>query len=360
MKIRFGFDMGTNSIGYTVMRLDTNEKPTELIDMGVRIFSDGRNPKDKQPLAVSRRIARGMRRRRDRLLQRKRLLVNQLIRDGLFPTSNEEREKLKIQDPYVLRKEALDRTLEPFELGRALFHIGTRRGFKSNRITDSGDKEGTVQTERIEKLSEYIAESGSRTLGEYLFIRQAQNQGTRFKVGEFDAYPSREHYYQEFLAIKHKQALTYISIDWNKIEHIIFDQRPLKQQERGKCQFYVEEDRAYQALPSAQCFRIAQEINNLRFNDLGGNTFTLDDMEKDTLFSMLDNCKTLSFNRIRMIFPHIESKFNLEDERRSKLLGNETAYIMRKAKYFGKALGYAYTGNTRRTHWKTVGDGQGR
>ncbi|MDY0288994.1 MAG: type II CRISPR RNA-guided endonuclease Cas9 [Sphaerochaeta sp.] len=335
MAIRFGFDMGTNSIGYSVIELDSHGNTTELIDLGVRIFSDGRNPKDKQPLAVGRRIARGMRRRRDRLLQRKRLLVNQLIRDALFPTTQEEREQLKILDPYVLRKEALDRMLEPYELGRALFHIGTRRGFKSNRISDSKDTEVSSQTDRMEELSKNIFESNSRTLGEYLYLRQVQNQGTRFKGGEFNAYPSREHYHQEFLAIKGRQATYYTFVDWDKIEHIIFDQRPLKQQEKGKCQFYIEEDRAYQALPSAHHFRMAQEINNLRFNDLYGNTYTLDDKEKDVLFSMLDNCKTLSFAKIRTVFNHIEGKFNLEDERREKLLGNETAFTMRNKKYFG-------------------------
>ncbi len=335
MAIRFGFDMGTNSIGYSVIELDAHGDPTELLDMGARIFSDGRNPKDKQPLAVARRIARGMRRRRDRLIQRKRLLVNQLMRDGLFPTTMEEREQLKVLDPYVLRKEALDREMEPYELGRALFHIGTRRGFKSNRITDNKDKESSVQAERMKELSTLIVESGARTLGEYLHTRQTDNQGTRFKGGEFNGYPSREHYYQEFLSIKEKQLPYHPSVDWDRIEHIIFDQRPLKQQEKGKCQFYTQEDRAYLALPSAHRFRIAQEINNLRYNDLHGNTFTLDDAEKDALFSMLDNCKTLSFAKIRSKFPHIEGKFNLEDERREKLLGNETAYTMRKAEYLG-------------------------
>lgn len=336
MAIRFGFDMGTNSIGYSVIELDTHGEPAELLDMGVRIFSDGRNPKDKQPLAVARRLARGMRRRRDRLLQRKRLLVNQLVRDGLFPSSIEEREQLKIVDPYRLRKEALDRKLEPYELGRALFHIGTRRGFKSNRISDSEDKESSIQTERMKTLGKLITDSGSRTLGEYLYTRQTQNQGTRFRGGEFDGYPSREQYQQEFLAIKKKQAEYYPAINWEQIEHIIFDQRPLKPQEKGKCQFYTEEDRAYLALPSAHRFRIAQEINNLRYNDPYGNTFTLDDVEKDALFSTLDTHKTLTFTKIHSMFPHIEGKFNLEDERRDKLTGNETAYTMRKNEYLGR------------------------
>jgi CRISPR-associated endonuclease Csn1 len=276
-----------------------------------------------------------MRRRRDRQIQRKRLLVNQLARDGLFPMTVQEREFLKIMDPYRLRKEALDRKLEPYELGRALFHIGTRRGFKSNRLTDGNDKESSIQADRMRELSAMIAESGARTLGEYLYVRLLNNQGTRFRGGEFNGYPSREHYLQEFTAIKEYQKQFYPAVDWVKIEHIIFDQRPLKPQDKGKCQFYTSEDRAYLALPSAHRFRIAQEVNNLKYNDLFGNSLTLDNTEKDALISMLDHCKSLSFAKIRSRFPHIEGKFNLEDERRDKLMGNETAYTMRKPEYLG-------------------------
>lgn len=59
---RLGLDLGTNSIGWAVYSIDKDKKPNSLIDMGVRIFSDGRNPKTKEPLAVERRIARGIRR----------------------------------------------------------------------------------------------------------------------------------------------------------------------------------------------------------------------------------------------------------------------------------------------------------
>ena len=54
MKYRLGLDLGTNSIGWAVYSLDTSEEPLELVDLGVRIFSDGRDPKTKEPLAVAR------------------------------------------------------------------------------------------------------------------------------------------------------------------------------------------------------------------------------------------------------------------------------------------------------------------
>ena len=44
VKYRLGLDMGTNSIGWAAVKLDTDDKPCGILDMGVRIFPDGRNP----------------------------------------------------------------------------------------------------------------------------------------------------------------------------------------------------------------------------------------------------------------------------------------------------------------------------
>ena len=71
MRYRLALDLGTTSIGWCLIRLDASEAPVAIIRMGSRIFSDGRNPKDGASLAVTRRLARQMRRRRDRLLKRK-------------------------------------------------------------------------------------------------------------------------------------------------------------------------------------------------------------------------------------------------------------------------------------------------
>jgi len=86
-KYRLGLDLGTNSIGWATLALNQENQPYKILDAGVRIFSDGRNPKDGMPLAVARRDARGMRRRRDRFLARKSKLMNCLIRFELMPKS---------------------------------------------------------------------------------------------------------------------------------------------------------------------------------------------------------------------------------------------------------------------------------
>lgn len=344
MRYRLGLDMGTNSIGFAVIELSKENHPIELVDMGVRIFHDGRNPKDKQPLAVARRIARGMRRQRDRKKQRKRQILRSLVDNGLFPSSEEEKNTLKALDPYALRVEALDRRLTEYELGRALLHLGTRRGFKSNRVTDEiSNEESTTskklsQADMISNLSLEMNSIGARTIGEYLFKRIQIGCGARFRGGGFNCYPSREHYVQEFNAIKESQSKFYPNIDWDSIYSAIFFQRPLRKQERGKCRFYTDKERAYSALPSAQRFRILSDINNLKFSDSEGNVLTLTEGEKERLFKSLDNCKSMLFSKVRKTLSLNSScKFSIEDDRRDKLIGNETSFLMRKPENFGPA-----------------------
>ena len=71
MRYRLALDLGSTSLGWAMIRLNADNQPCAVIKAGVRIFSNGRNPKDGSSLAVTRREARAMRRRRDRLLKRK-------------------------------------------------------------------------------------------------------------------------------------------------------------------------------------------------------------------------------------------------------------------------------------------------
>lgn len=75
MKYRLGLDMGTSSIGWAIDSLSEDNTPVDVIDMGVRIFDGGRNPKTYESLAVERRIARGIRRMRDRRIGRKKRII---------------------------------------------------------------------------------------------------------------------------------------------------------------------------------------------------------------------------------------------------------------------------------------------
>ncbi len=267
-RYRLGLDLGTNSIGWAAVKLDENGEPCGVLDMGVRIFPDGRNPTDKTSNAVERRVARGARRRRDRYLKRRDDLMQALVEFGLMPRDEAERKALERLDPYALRARALDHPLEPHELGRALFHLNQRRGFKSNRKAAGGEDESEAKKTRAEinALRGSIEESGARTLGEFLAQRHERDEPVRSRPGA-GLYPDRAMYESEFDLIRAAQEPHHdLSPEqWVELrDRIIFLQRPLKAVEPGWCQLEQREKRAAKALPIAQEFRMLQEVNNLK------------------------------------------------------------------------------------------------
>jgi CRISPR-associated endonuclease Csn1 len=177
---RLGIDLGTNSLGWAALSLiprDDRWEPTGILAAGSRIFGGGasgagRDSKSGESLAVARRDARAMRRRRDRLQQRQRSLMKYLVADGLFPADPAERKKLELLDPFALRARALDEALPLPHLGRAIWHLNQRRGFKSNRKTDKPDDDSGKIKVGVGRLREQMAEADARTFGEWLHIRR--------------------------------------------------------------------------------------------------------------------------------------------------------------------------------------------
>ena len=193
--LRLGLDMGTNSIGWALYRLDAGERPDPeaLIDGGVLIHPDGRNPRDRSSNARTRREKRGPRRNHDRMLRRRRRVASLLRRHGLLPDGEAARRASRNLDPLQLRAEALDRALAPHEIGRALLSFADRRGFKSNRRTDGGE-DGAIRKDTGE-LRRRMAQSGARTLGEFLWRRHRRGKTVRARPdtdgGYGGLYPDR-------------------------------------------------------------------------------------------------------------------------------------------------------------------------
>lgn len=357
MNYRIGIDLGTNSLGWAAIELRSGGTDTliagPLLDMGVRIFSDARNPKDKSSNAAQRRGPRGARRNRDRALGRRRKMIRALIQAGLMPADKAAQKALELHDPWILRAAALDLRLLPYEIGRALFHLQQRRGFQSNRKTD-GDEDGAMY-DAIEAARYKMKQENARTLGE-LFGRprkaqlaanaqSAEGQGkwlpqARVKARSegskmaYDYYPDRAMILDEFDQIWAKQATFHpqllTSNMRDQLRAIVSYQRPLKPQKAGKCTFLPDQPRAPKALPSAQYARVLQEVNNLTVGAVGEKArhLTPDERTKLIAFLMQPTNKTgkRTFKSIRKEISLPESqKFNLESRKRDHLMGDETA-----------------------------------
>jgi len=347
---KLGLDIGASSIGWSLLEIDKNENSIDIINMGSRIFSDGRDPVSKTPLSVEKRMAHGASVRRDRLLMRKETLFNLLQKSGLMPKDIVDAKRQEVLNPYRLRANAIKTKISLYELGRALFHLNQRRGFKSNRKADkSADKdEKSAMKNSIDKLRN---ELNGRTLGEYLFERQKNKLGTRMRAqliknkNAYEMYADRAMYEDEFNRIWNFQMQFHNELNSDlkeKIHHTIFHQKPLKTPELGFCQFERTEHRAYAAYPISQTFRIWQEVNNLEVDTFSEDELLLQSSDRIKLVEALlsgeksDRNGILTFANIKKILglkPYI--KFNLESGIRKGLQIDSTAKVFADKKAFG-------------------------
>ena len=356
-KWRLGLDLGINSLGWCALRLDDRGEPSGILDIGVRLLTPdtiaaGRNSKGTS-LAAERRVKRQMRRRRDRYLQRRTALMNALVRLGLMPADRVARQALESLDPYVLRARGLDERLPPHHLGRALFHLNQRRGFKSSRKNLGDAKEAGLIAAGVNRLRDALHAGGHRTVGEYLWARHGrrdehgQRRSVRVRLQgagkdeHYEFYPQRALVEQEFDKLWAKQAEFHpellSEIAKSTLKRIIFHQRPLKPVVPGRCTLDPKERRAPLALPVAQRFRIYQELANLRVEWLGGSR-ALTKSERDALFQKIERKPKLTFEKMRRALGLDSThRFNLQGPNRDGLKGDETGIRLSKDGLFGKA-----------------------
>jgi CRISPR-associated endonuclease Csn1 len=357
MRYRLALDLGSTSLGWAMIRLNSNNEPCAVIKAGVRIFSNGRNPKDGSSLAVTRREARAMRRRRDRLLKRKARMMRTLIEYGFFPDEDSERKALLTMNPFALRAKGLDAALTPAEFGRALFHINQRRGFKSNRKTDKKDNDSGALKTAINKVRATIEADGCRTVGEWLNKRDVTGQTVRARYRQnkiikddgktkidksYDLYIDRAMIEYEFDELWKKQSelnpTQFCEKAREKLREVLLHQRPLKPVKPGRCTFMPDEERAPLALPSTQRFRMYQEINNLRILRAGLKEEPLTLKQRDDLIAALEENSKRTFTQIKKLLGVGGAvQFNFEDPKREELKGNTTSAILSKDEHFGSA-----------------------
>lgn len=368
-----GLDLGVSSIGWALIRFD-GKKPVTVEEAGTRIFqsamtnekgeiSQGREESRNK----ERRDKRLMRRQLDRRSRRHRDLALLLQKNGLLPegsiNNSAKRHELLLQLertiaarhveaipeerrnqffntlPYWLRARALEERLALDELGRALYHLGQRRGFLSNRKTDRDDETGVVY-DGIEELAEFMAESGCETLGQYFATVDPTDPATRRIRGR---YTSRKMYVQEFNRIWESQRAHYPKLLTDTLKkqvyNAIFFQRKLKSARDliGICEYEckakgcdVDRKRAPWALEIAQRFRIIQVVNNLTYELGSGEKYQLTESEWHTLVNKLDREGNLKFTQVKKLLDLPRSTtFNLEEGAETVLRGNSTSSRLR-------------------------------
>ncbi len=302
MRKTLGLDLGSNSLGWAVL----DDVTGDVLDKGVVVFPEGidaANDTLETPAAI-RRAARMARRLKFRRKIRKWQLLKVLIAHGMCPLTPEELEAwkktgtyplankaflswLKATDtanPYCDRAAAADGVVAPSTLGRALYHIAQRRGFKSSRKdasseADDGEEKktsdkklGAVKAD-IARLTEEIAASGTKTLGQYFFRLLEAERDQPAKTRIRCRYTGRlEHYEKEFAVIMDAQGFQEGDPLRKQLHEAIFAQRPLRSQKHlvGNCPLEPACPRAQNGHPLFEEYRMLAFVNNLSFDDAQG------------------------------------------------------------------------------------------
>jgi CRISPR-associated endonuclease Csn1 len=185
MRHSIGLDIGIASIGWSIFNLERQY----IEDLGVRTFTRAEHPKNGASLALPRRLARGARRRIRRRAHRIERIRSLIIRVGLLNEDEMNRLYTNVfeKDPYTLRLEGLDRLLVNEEWARVLIHIAKRRGFESNRKSESQDQqaEEKLLLNAVARNQNLMAEKGYRTIGEMFCKDDCFSGHKRNKGGDY-------------------------------------------------------------------------------------------------------------------------------------------------------------------------------
>lgn len=326
-----GLDLGTNSIGWALRNPDLTENQIEKF--GVLTFNKGvgNGKTGEYSYAAERTKKRSTRRLYQARKYRLWATLENLITEGYCPLTTEDLDKWRKYDkqeahknnnagrvypvwntafdawikldfdndgkpdytsPYQLRKELAEKKSDftqeknRFKLGRALYHIAQRRGFKSSRKGAEDVKEKETNDNEVmdlqyseKKKNKVITElfekySNAKTIG-WLF---ALLENDKIRVREaITQYAIRENYKDEIKHIFQLQGLKFgdalytklVETGKNKNDGSIFYKRPLRSQKGlvGKCTLEPNKYRAPISHPSFETFRAWSFLNNIKYKE---------------------------------------------------------------------------------------------
>lgn len=342
MKQVLGLDLGSSSVGWAVIQ-EGDSADNRIIDIGCRIIPltvDDANQFSKG-LTITKNAERTQKRTQrkgyDRYqLRRHNLLV---VLKRLNMLYDESLVSLKSIDLWEMRARAVHEQVSLPELGRILFHLNQKRGYRSVK-GDCADKKQSIYLQEIADRYAKINNLGI-TIGEFFYKELLLNSSFRCK----DCVFPRDAYVEEFDRIISTQRRFYPQVITDDVvdeirNRVIYYQRPLKSCKHlvTSCELEtrilvvngkninIAPKVAPRSAPLFQVCKIWESINNI----------VLENREKDKRYITLDE-KLKIFE-----FMNTHEKLKVQDL--YKLLGIKKS----DGWYGGKALGAGLQGNTTR------------
>lgn len=335
-KIAIGFDLGTTSVGWSIIKINDNnpDEKLEILNMGVRLFED---PASQDNNTEKRRVARSRRRRINRLKIRKFDFFKLLKKFNLI-SDKEEYENIirssiydEITQTYLLPVEikikGLNNKLSKQELILILHNYIKHRG-TLNTIDNNEEKTEKVDTsnfkynaslyacqnqyEWFKSTGKVIGNIGNQIITNEEFIKEIKqilsNQShlginQDFEESFLEIFKRHRHYSEGPGSEKSLTKYGRVKIELkNGKEHLVWNgidengnQTNLWDLKVGKCTYYPNEKRNYKRSPVTEIYNLLNDLGNLRLyvnlDDKEARTLTLE--EKHKILSLPNDKLTL-------------------------------------------------------------------
>lgn len=337
-----GLDLGVGSIGWSLITLDEQDNPAEIVAMGSRVVPLN-DPNDANEFSIGkaftanqdRTARRAMRRGFDRYQLRRHRLHRELSKVGMLPDAQ------LIQLPLLELWELRERAAQPGErltlpeLGRVLCHINQKRGYRHvkgdslSTVAEEGEKKKNSNSDYVTAINQRYAhlQEAHLTVGQYFAeqLRSSQTESGAIVYRVKDQVYPRQAYIDEYNQIMQVQSAYYPEVLTPHFiqmlrDEVIFMQRPLKsckhlvslcefekqekvmriQQDDGKGGKEVVERKikfgpkvAPKSSPLFQLCRLYEAVNNIRLTHPDNSPRPLTDEERTKLVAYLQGSEAL-------------------------------------------------------------------
>ena len=329
MKHILGLDLGTNSIGWALIESNEQNQPQTILGMGSRIVPLTKDDSDQfqkgQAITknADRTAKRTARKGYDRYQLRRALLTQLLKNNGMLPQRMDE-------DAITLWKLRSDAATEGIQLtlpqiGRVLYHINQKRGYKHAKADVSGDAKQTKYVEAVNQRYVDLQAEG-KTIGQHFYkalldgiVHTDTGDYSTFRIKD-KAYP-RQAYIAEFDQIMSVQKSFYPNFLTDELidtlrNRIIFYQRPLKSCKHlvSLCEFEMKPYKnaqgqivysgpkcAPRTSPLAQYCAIWETVNNITLSNKNGEKYPFTLQQRKAIVDFLCTHEKLGVTDLQKI-----------------------------------------------------------
>ncbi len=355
-----GLDLGVGSIGWALIEME-DDKASSILGMGSRIvplttddstqFSKGQAITKNADRTARRTARKGY----DRYQLRRAKLTQLLRQHNMLPERMDEH----VIDLWKLRADAATegKQLTLQQIGRVLYHINQKRGYKHAKSDVSADSKQTKYVAAVNQRYKDIQDR-QQTIGQYFYQQLVETavqtpSGLYYTFRIKDKVFPRAAYVTEFDQIMQVQKAFYPEVLTDELintlrNEIIFYQRPLKSCKHlvGLCEFemkaytnqqtgqvvYSGAKCAPRTSPLAQLCAIWEAVNNITLYNKRNEYLDITlDQRKAIVEHLCDNEKLTAKDLQKILGISPKEGWSVGKAVGKGLKGNMTLYQLRKA-----------------------------